>query len=296
MIDGYYRLRLQSPPETTYKRGDRFQGWEGEDGVIDHTMKTFDLKREDKKQIKKVLINVTEWASRGVNYKGQRVMGQGRKPLVTSPQEYQILIDSMEKGYGLVTAMHQINEYRQEIDLTEVGYTTVRRTMNRLGPVIRRIRRRKQGNRDPKSPWAKARLRWVTQLLVRLGRHEFDAKKNENANLELTSTPRYFDSATLPPLSLHQIVFFDECHKKNEIGRTGETVYSFPRDENGMYAKEGGIPDVDTKLHVKYAKEGRFSFGVASVELSDGTLEGRRCATFDYSAKNLITITADFFL
>jgi hypothetical protein len=39
--------------------------------------------------------------------------------------------------------------------------------------------------------------------------------------------------------------------QKKEIGRTGETVYSFPRDENGMYSKEGGIPDVDTKLHVK---------------------------------------------
>jgi hypothetical protein len=59
-----------------------------------------------------------------------------------------------------------------------------------------------------------------------------------------------------------------------------------------MYDKEGNIPDVETKLHVKYAKEGRFSFGVASVELSNGTLEARRCETFDYSAKNLITITA----
>jgi hypothetical protein len=105
---------------------------------------------------------VTEWAGRGVNYKGQRVMGQGRKPLITSPQEYQILIDSMEKGYDLVTAMHQINEYRQEINLTEAGYTTVRRTMNHLGPVIRRIQRKKQGNRDPKSPLAKARLSWLT--------------------------------------------------------------------------------------------------------------------------------------
>jgi hypothetical protein len=216
MIAGYYRLRLQSPPETPYKRGGRFQGWEGGDGVMAHIVMTFDLKREDKKQVIKVLINVTEWASRGVNYKGQRVMGQGRKRLITPPQEYQILIDSMEKGYSLVTAMHQINEYLQEINLTEAGYTTTRRTMKGPGPVMRRIRRRKQGNRDPKSPWAKARLRWVTQLLVRLGNHEFDATKTENTNLELTSTPGYFDSATLPPMSLHQIVFFDECHKKRK--------------------------------------------------------------------------------
>jgi hypothetical protein len=86
--------------------------------------------------------------------------------------------------------------------------------MNRHGPVIRRIRRRKKGDRDPMSPWAKVRLRWVTQLLVRLGQYEFDGTKTENTNLELTSTPGYFDSATLPLLSLHQIVFFDECHKK----------------------------------------------------------------------------------
>jgi hypothetical protein len=59
-----------------------------------------------------------------------------------------------------------------------------------------------------------------------------------------------------------------------------------------MYDKEGNIPDVETKLHVKYAKEGRFSFGEALVELSNGTLEGHCCETFDYSAKNLITVTA----
>jgi hypothetical protein len=81
--------------------------------------------------------------------------------------------------------------------------------------------------------------------------------------------------------------------QKKEIGRSGETVYSLPWNENGMYDKEGGIPDVEKKLHVKYAKEGRFSFGVALVELSNGTLEGRRCDTFDFSAKNLITINAE---
>jgi hypothetical protein len=58
----------------------------------------------------------------------------------------------MEKGIGLVTNMHQINEYRDEENLPEVGLSTVRRTMKRLGPVIRKARRRKQCNRDPNSP------------------------------------------------------------------------------------------------------------------------------------------------
>jgi hypothetical protein len=55
-----------------------------------------------------------------------------------------------------------------------------------------------------------------------------------------------------------------------------------------VYSKEGDLAKVETKLHVKYAKEGRFSFGVTTVKLLDGTVEGRRCRTFDYSAKNLV--------
>jgi hypothetical protein len=49
--------------------------------------------------------------------------------MIYLPQEYQILIDSVEKGYGLVTAMHQINEYREEEQLPDVGVITVHHTM-----------------------------------------------------------------------------------------------------------------------------------------------------------------------
>jgi hypothetical protein len=97
----------------------------------------------------------------------------------------------------------------------------------------------------------------------------------------------------LPPLSVRQCVFFDECHKKTEIGRTGDRAYTFPKNEAGLYDKHGRIGNVDTKLHCKYTKEGRFCFGVSAVELNDGTIEGRRCETFDYSAKILLTIAAE---
>jgi hypothetical protein len=65
------------------------------------------------------------------------------------------------------------------------------------------------------------------------------------------------------------------------------------RDSYGVYNKEGDLEKVETKLHVKYAKEGRFSFGVATLKLLARFVEGRRCRTFDYSAKNLITIIAE---
>jgi hypothetical protein len=162
-----------------------------------------------------------------------------------------------------------------------VGLTTVRHTMNRLRPVIRRVKRRKQGNRNPYSPWAKARLIWVTQLLVGLGKHEFNHATKENELLCLTETPTYFNNELLPPLSINQIVFFDECRKKTEIYRTGNTVYTFAKNEAVLYDEDGQIGDVNTKLHLKYTKEGNFCFGVSAVELSDGTTEGRRCKTFD---------------
>jgi hypothetical protein len=58
-------------------------------------------------------------------------------------------------------------------------------------------------------------------------------------------------------------------------------VHSFPSDEDGLYNKEGEVAKGDMKLHVKYVKEGRFSFGIASVKLPDGAVNGRRCKTFD---------------
>jgi hypothetical protein len=116
---------------------------------------------------------------------------------------------------------------------------------------------------------------------------------SSTARHQKTDTPSYFDPEILPPLSQHPLFFFDECHNKCEIGTTGETVYTFPRDNDVVYSRDGDIAKVETNLHVKYAKEGIFSFGVASVKLLDGTVEGRRCRIFDYSAKNLITITAE---
>jgi hypothetical protein len=142
--------------------------------------------------------------------------------------------------------------------LPSVGISTVRRTMNRLGPVIRRIKQRKQGNRYPTSPWARTRQRWVTQLLVRLGEHTFDCRAAENEHLELTDTPSCFNHNVLPPLILNQLVFFNDCHEKYDIGRTGDAVNSFPCDSGGVYDSQGDVAKVDTKLRFKYAKEGRF--------------------------------------
>jgi hypothetical protein len=106
-----------------------------------------------------VLLAVQDYDKRGITYTGQRVKGQGHKPSMSSPQEYQIFIHSMETGLGLFTSMHKINKYWDEYNLPYLGLSIIRRKMIRLKPIIRRVKRRKQGNRDPNFPWVKASLR-----------------------------------------------------------------------------------------------------------------------------------------
>jgi hypothetical protein len=62
MIMGYYRLRLGSPSETTYRKGDNVQGWDGDDGVITNILTTFCLEGDNERTIiRKVSETVTEW-------------------------------------------------------------------------------------------------------------------------------------------------------------------------------------------------------------------------------------------
>jgi hypothetical protein len=107
----FFRLVLHSPPETSLKHRNRFHGWEGKDGSIHHITKHFGLEVKERQRVRIVLHSITEYNERGISYNGQIATGTGRKPLISLPQENQILIDLVEKGYyGLVTAMHQINE------------------------------------------------------------------------------------------------------------------------------------------------------------------------------------------
>jgi hypothetical protein len=103
------RLVLHIPPEISLKCNTGFHGWEGKNGVIQHIAEHFGLEVKERQRIGRVMQSITEYSKRGITYKGKIATGTGRKPMMYSPQEYQILIDSLEKGYGLVTTMHQIN-------------------------------------------------------------------------------------------------------------------------------------------------------------------------------------------
>jgi hypothetical protein len=122
-------------------------------------------------------------------------------------------------------------------------------------------------------------------------KHVFMPEEDCNTFLALTDTPDYFDAAKLPNLSLFQIACWDEVHKEQVVGTAGTHTYAFPRDEHGAFDEGGMVAAQATKLNMKYIEKGRFCCGVASVQLNDGTEEGRRCYSYYYTVCNVVTIT-----
>jgi hypothetical protein len=147
-----------------------------------------------------------------------------------------------------------LNEYRETKQLDPVGLTVVRLTINIVRPIIRKLRKRKHDSKDASCPGARVHLGWVSQLRVRLGKHDFKHDEDCNKHLALTSTPDCFDRSKLTMLSIHQIAFWDEVHKEQVVGVTGDAKYAFPRDEDGAFDENGQVADQARKLHMKYTK------------------------------------------
>jgi hypothetical protein len=60
MVTYYYQIKLGSPAEKIYRKGGRFQGWEREDGVIEHLIEHFIMENNTRyiNRIKRVLVTI----------------------------------------------------------------------------------------------------------------------------------------------------------------------------------------------------------------------------------------------
>jgi hypothetical protein len=86
MIAGYYRLVLNNPPEKVYMARDRFLGWEGDEGLINHIQQDFGFDQGSRTKIRRIVHSIKEYSNRVCTYRWQRILGAGHKPLITSPQ------------------------------------------------------------------------------------------------------------------------------------------------------------------------------------------------------------------
>ena len=120
--------------------------------------------------------------------------------------------------------------------------------------------------------------------------------------------PQWLDTKVLRDhgllLSIDQIVFFDEMHRKQRSGlaalvshqirfrrekQSGCLIHTLECDDYDEEDVE--VQEEATEANFKFPKEARMCFGVATVQkVVGGTFvrEGRRCGAFNYSEHRII--------
>jgi hypothetical protein len=268
--------------------------WKGPNGTIRKIMVFLELREGQRGTVGRVLRMAYKRAIIGEIYVGERAEKREftNYMLSHSSEEMQIIADAMESGYGLRLTRELLNEHRRQNDLEVVGLTTVWMAYLRLKPIVTPIKKRKQGSNDPNSPWAKARLEYVSQILGRFGAMpSIDDLKAPDGTI-----PGKYNAGKLTKVSINQVAFWDETHKKVRVGQVSANGVNyqvrFRRDENGKLDVNNGtsIAKEGSQLKMKYAEEVRLCLGVVKVKLEDGTMVGKRLPLFDYSGKVILSI------
>ena len=248
----------------------------------------------------------------------------GRKTeIVLEPGELQIIADFYQHGSSIEVVHQVFNKWRVSENRKPVTEYTIRYALKLtldqrmltkyifryalkylLEPQTLQINHiRQQG----KERWIKARYRWVTHLLIRLGELKPDDLPQDLWDRS-GPLPACFDPEKCTKICPAQIVWWDETHKKCHIGDPGTDTASewtgFARDPDGsgrvLPVAAGGVITEDAHpscLHVKYEKELRIALGVAVVMKNAETeeVEGKKCPIFEYSGA-LIKSHSDYLL
>ena len=287
-----FKYKGLSPPDDL----DLYQYWIGRAGIASKIKGDLHLGRTYcvKERMLPIFEKILDCFKLGEKFRPSTVDNRGGNRQMTikvDSYEAQIIADGMESGLSVRRVWENVNRHRQENSDDLVSESCIYYTLRKMRPKVVSISKRKQGSTDPGSNWAQARYAWTRQLLARFGRLE-----------RKTAGPieRKYDPDLQGKLSLHQIVWWDETHRKCLIGgqNPSKTIQMiFPRDKDGKIDIKNGeyTKERKTVLNVKYEKECRLGLGVAMVApLSpDGTALspiGRRCHPFDYSSKVMISI------
>ena len=152
--------------------------WDGQDGTVAIIRREKKMKPGTQGNIRKVLADVVECHEEGFEYTGQAqgTRGGHNKLIDLESVEMQIAADAIEANLGYTQATYLVNEHRRAVimpagvpPLIDVGRSAVVSAMQRLKPTITPILDSKQGSSEEISAWAKARLGFCGQLLIRGG-------------------------------------------------------------------------------------------------------------------------------
>ena len=150
-----------------------------------------DIPSNSRRSTVKVMEDVLECMKRGMPYTGERdTRNMGRKPILSpNGPEANIIANKVEDGLGLNHAWRAVVAYRNDMDLAPVTKAAVIGCYHRMPKVIKAAQRRGQGDYSNDSSWAKARYRWIKQLLIRLGKIVYDGYEDYEEGREPISDP-----------------------------------------------------------------------------------------------------------
>jgi hypothetical protein len=162
-------------------------------------------------RIDHILNDVIACKKAGIAYTGTRKIGPstGRQPaLATDSIEAQIVADCLESGFSISLTQWMVNQHRKETGEDSLTQSPIRHLMKRLKPSVRKVKKQAQGSSDPTSKWARARLGFNTQFLIRFGKlpeEEFDKIRERNGG----TLPACFDPDKMEPLKPQQVAWWD---------------------------------------------------------------------------------------
>jgi len=268
--------------------------WHDRGGTISTIQKTLHLAQGSSRTIHNVLEDAQYCLLTGHNFDPTTKDGSGgaNKLVKHGSKTEHLIAKYMEGGYGVKQTTVHVNAWRKaNTTLGPLGVSAVYSAHKRLDPEMTRVKSRKQGSYDAESKWAKARYHWVSQLMIRLSEWKPDLAELKAAKLvkdDAASIPACFDFAKLTPLSINQIAFWDETHRKCNLGDVGGhgILYRYPRNEEGQLDLENGTyAEEKAQVKAKYENECRLCIGVAAVDDSSGV----RLEAFDYTGKKIVT-------
>jgi hypothetical protein len=261
--------------------------WDGENGVVKQISEVLGITINGRKNVKKTMNDIMCCIATNEPFTGERLFRNTRASKLIPPGSYEqeLIADCIEMGLSFSVTHHIVNEHRREENGVLVGRDAVWRTVKRLNPVVQKTPRSSQGNTDATSGWAIARKNWVAQLLIRLGRMPDDELETLKVDGVL---PDHFNIDKLTKLSIPQMSWFDETHRKVTIGIGADFQTKFRRDENGNLDPNGTISGPPrTHMKVKFPEEVRVMPGVT---VNPVTGDGVRLPIFSYTSKVVHTI------
>ncbi len=143
----------------------------------------------------------------------------------------------MEDAFSIPEAWREVNSHHKKSGQPSGTRSAVYSVSLALNPKLTKITRRSQGSKDPNSAWSKARYNWFTQLLIPFG--ELASEQNSPRMNGLPPSP-WFYTEKLTPLTIIQVVWWDETHRKCAAGKDDFNndncdghIIQFPRAKNG---------------------------------------------------------------